>query len=797
MATKLKNSNLQKTLKVLCFLLSCVFVLIGSVSVNALAGIYYSTSTGEFLDGFTLSDDFDIMTSYSFTNVYVKDIDTIMYSALYYDDLSLENFKKIEKDSIEQYCSSQVRDLKNIAECYEIPSKYVKEVFKSSGYVDYSNGVVYRNHYGAVIERSDPSNGLYLRDGKVYEYTIDVESMRNDYIESEYKLFKANAVEYQKRATTIKNLKYAIVNKTDKKVFTNMSGINQKSTSEQIRKVFGSFSWNVFCDSNGGYYLSEEIENHKNNFKNTRQKSLTSIYQKDFSSAKSYSGETPILLVTSIESIQHCHNISDEYEVFVGFDKTCTETDNYSSITSNYFVTRKAIVQNTVAISICVLGAVLCTVYLLVKAGRKANEDEVVLLKTDKIPNILHFAINFGLIFLMLLFFGVLSDIGTSYFGLPIMCVIIYVLLTEWLLSFARHIKNHSLIKNTIIGYILSKIKKIKKEARLPDGKKIFLTTVIISAVYFLVLVFASALIITNERAGIIFLWPLFLTMGGFVVVSVYYIVKIMKATSQAKEGNYDYDLNVTKFPIWLRKLANDVTTMQSGTKTAIENAVKDQKMKTELITNVSHDLKTPLTAIINYIDLLGKCNIDDKTANEYIAVLEDKSMRLKKLIEDLTEAAKASSGNIQLNKVTMNLNEIALQVSGEMSSELEKKNLELVLRLPTQAVNVVADSRLTFRIMENLMSNVSKYSLPNTRVYLNVSEEGYISVINISEDPIEVSADELKNRFVRGDKSRTTEGSGLGLSIADDLCTIQGGKMELYIDGDMFKVTVRFEKAK
>ena len=225
------------------------------------------------------------------------------------------------------------------------------------------------------------------------------------------------------------------------------------------------------------------------------------------------------------------------------------------------------------------MGAVLCTVYLFVKAGRKANEEEVVLLKTDKIPNILHFLINFGLIFLMLLFFdkffGVLSDIGTSYFGLPLMCVIIYVLLTEWLLSFARHIKNRSLIKNTIIGYILSKIKKSKKEARLPDGKKIFLTTVIISAVYFLVLVFASALIITNERAGIkcagiIFLWPLFLTMGAFVVISVYYVAKIMKATNKAKEGNYDYELNVSKFPIWLRKLANDVTTMQSGTKTAI-----------------------------------------------------------------------------------------------------------------------------------------------------------------------------------------------------------------------------------
>ena len=790
----MKNSKLQKAIKVICFLLSCIFVLVASVSIRAIFQMYSMDKSG-FPDSLVPEKKFNIMTSNSFKDEYINNLDIIIYSALYYDDLSLENFKKLENENIEQYCCEEVRNLKNVAESQTSLGKYVKEIFRCNGYIDYSGDtVVYRNeHNGAVIERTDPSNGLYLRDGKVYEYSINSELIKNDYIESQYKLFKENALNYQKNIGKIKNLKYAVVNKTDKKILTNMSGINQKSTSEQIQKVFSSFSWNVFYDSYSNYSFSEEIENYINSNKNA------GLYQKDFFEADRYLGETPILLVTSIDSINYIHNITDEYEVYVGFDKTLAEKDNYSSIESNYLLTRDKLVKNTGMFSISVLCAFACIAYLVIKAGRKGNKDEVVLSKIDKIPNFMHFAINFGLILLLWIFSeeynGVLSNIETSYIGFPTTCVVSYLLFIEWLLSFVRHIKNHSLLKHTLIGFIVSKIKNIKKEEILPDGKKIFIVTLISTVIYFLVLVVASILIINDDVAWIMFLWPLFLIVGAFIVISVFYVAKIMKATNKAKEGNYDYELNVSKFPIWLRKLAKDVTTMQSGTKTAIENAIKDQRMKTELITNVSHDLKTPLTAIINYIDLLGKCEIDNNTANEYINVLEDKSMRLKKLIEDLTEAAKASSGNIQVNKVAMNLNEIALQVSGEMSSELEKKNLELVLRLPTEAVKVRADSRLTFRIMENLMSNVSKYSMPNTRVYLSVSEEGWISVNNISENPIEVFAEELKNRFVRGDKSRTTEGSGLGLSIADDLCTIQGGKMELYIDGDMFKVTVKFEK--
>lgn len=218
------------------------------------------------------------------------------------------------------------------------------------------------------------------------------------------------------------------------------------------------------------------------------------------------------------------------------------------------------------------------------------------------------------------------------------------------------------------------------------------------------------------------------------------------------------------------------------------------------MITNVSHDIKTPLTSIINYIDLLKRDGITNEKAEEYLTILDNKSQRLKKLTEDLVEASKASSGNIKLNMEKLEVNELIRQVSGEFEDKFKSRNLQEVATFTQKPIYIYADSRYMYRVLENMYSNVSKYALENTRVYTDIIENGnnvIIQIKNVSKDKLNISADELMQRFVRGDTSRNTEGSGLGLSIATSLTELQGGKFHIYLDGDLFKITIGFKKMK
>ncbi len=266
-------------------------------------------------------------------------------------------------------------------------------------------------------------------------------------------------------------------------------------------------------------------------------------------------------------------------------------------------------------------------------------------------------------------------------------------------------------------------------------------------------------------------------------------------AVENMKNGNLDINLDSTKFVFPLKDFARNLNECRDSIEKAVSEALKGERLKTELITNVSHDLKTPLTSIINYVSLLKLCNIEGEDENKYLDILDEKSTKLKRLIEDLTEASKASSGNIKMTVDTVNLNELALQAVGENNDVLENVGLEIVVSQKDNDLFVKADSQHTFRIFDNLFSNVKKYALSGTRVYVDVYKEsgyGVFSVKNISKDKLNINPDEITERFVRGDNSRTTEGSGLGLSIARSFTELQNGTFSIEIDGDLFKVTVK-----
>lgn len=272
---------------------------------------------------------------------------------------------------------------------------------------------------------------------------------------------------------------------------------------------------------------------------------------------------------------------------------------------------------------------------------------------------------------------------------------------------------------------------------------------------------------------------------------------KINEALRNIYEGNPNVKLNEEELEGTLKIMAKYINDIAGGFTNAIEQSLKSERLKTELITNVSHDIKTPLTSIINYVDLLKKEDIQNAQIEQYIAVLDKKSQRLKKLIEDLVEASKVSSGNVKLNMEVINLKELLNQTIGEFEDKLEKKNLKMEMDLPNENVLIKADNRYLYRVIENVFSNISKYALEGSRVYIKLEkqkEEVYLEFKNISKDKLNISAEELMQRFVRGDKSRYTEGSGLGLSIAESLTELQGGKFKIDIDGDLFKVEIKWK---
>ena len=256
--------------------------------------------------------------------------------------------------------------------------------------------------------------------------------------------------------------------------------------------------------------------------------------------------------------------------------------------------------------------------------------------------------------------------------------------------------------------------------------------------------------------------------------------------------------LNESELRGALKEMAIYVNDIASGFSNAINESLKSERLKTELITNVSHDIKTPLTSIINYVDLLKKENIQDEKVKEYIDILDKKSQRLKKLTEDLVEASKVSSGNVKLNLENINIKELFNQTIGEFKDRFEEKRLIIETTIPNDDIKINADSRYLYRIIENLFSNITKYALEGSRVYIDILEKGKtidINIKNISKEKLNISSDELMQRFVRGDKSRYTEGSGLGLSIAKSLTELQGGTFDIIIDGDLFKVHIIWPK--
>ncbi len=320
--------------------------------------------------------------------------------------------------------------------------------------------------------------------------------------------------------------------------------------------------------------------------------------------------------------------------------------------------------------------------------------------------------------------------------------------------------------------------------------------TLSVFCIYFIVN-FVWGTSIRYASASSLFLYLAFNgAVGVFLVWRSSQMKQIHAGVKKIADGSLEYHLPLENLSGEARRLAIQINRINVSLKNAIENSVKNERMKTDLITNVSHDIKTPLTSIINYVDLLKRENIEDAKIRGYIDVLDKKSQRLKTLTEDLVEASRASSGTLQLNLDKIDFIELINQTGGEFMDRFEAKNLTVIPSVPTEPVYIMADGRYVWRILENLYRNAEKYAMPGTRVYIDVFEKfGRIFFVmkNVSQAPLNIKADELTERFIRGDVSRSTEGSGLGLSIAKDMTELMNGTFKIYLDGDLFRVTISF----
>ena len=319
--------------------------------------------------------------------------------------------------------------------------------------------------------------------------------------------------------------------------------------------------------------------------------------------------------------------------------------------------------------------------------------------------------------------------------------------------------------------------------------------------VYFLVLCLLEGLCLVGIRTGngVAVLWVLLKVVEGLLLLWVVLSVqKLREGAEKLAAGKLDYQLPLDKLYGPFRAHGEDLNNIRQGIRHAVEEQMKSERMKTELITNVSHDIKTPLTSIVNYVDLLKKEPMPNDQAKEYLEVLDRQSARLKKLTEDLVEASKASTGNLTVDLQPTDVNVLLTQCAGEYQEKLAAQQLDLVLTPDPDGPRISADGRLLWRVFENLLSNIIKYAMPGTRVYLTcTATEETVSIVfrNISANPLNISAEELMERFVRGDSARNTEGSGLGLSIARSLTQLQGGDFSLTIDGDLFKAGLTFPR--
>ena len=605
---------------------------------------------------------------------------------------------------------------------------------------------------------------------------IDENDNRNYEFKDHYEKTKDSA---KKQLSYINNMKYIAINKDTNEVYSNT---DYKSIEDFKKNIKGE------CDV--------ELSSNNDVISYTKQ-----IKDKTFKKLN-VNKELRDVLNYNLYDFDVCISINQNFENYGYYDKVSQIKEDFDS----------EVIYFKIIIVSSIISLILFIVSIVIYKKMKCevlDRNSFYLNLYKIIPLEIYFLADICLLCILLetietgysvyYYYNVLDHLVYTFiciFGL----FTIYYILRKELKSFDKPIE---ILKTSLIVRVLILGKKIFKDTNkvtksVPLAKRIIILAALSVGVgtigWFIGFLFGSTLLL--------FLFGPILSLT-IVILYVYYLIKklaylsyIMEGTERIKGGDIHYKLDIIGDDNF-SNLAENINNIGEGLDKAIYNQLKSERLKSELITNVSHDLKTPLTSIINYIELIKKEeDIKPEHIKDYVNVLDSKSKRLKVLIEDLFEASKASSGNLELNMEKIDITQLLRQAIGEMEEKLSKANLDLKLRAPEEKTYIMADGKKLYRVLENLLSNISKYSLNNTRVYIDIIEEDdkvKLTMKNISSYELNFDPEEIMERFKRADESRNTEGSGLGLAIARDLVNAQGGRFEIDIDGDLFKSVVEF----
>ena len=644
-----------------------------------------------------------------------------------------------------------------------------------------TNRLIYRNPYYNSIKDGDTII-CYTENGE-FDY-----KKTNMYFLILYKNKAFTNVELTSEVSTVETIKNYISNLEGNQNFNIVNGkieTNSEILAKRAEQYLNLFIFSYYTINDSTYMTSDE-----------------NIYIQPENAVDTYSYEDN-------PNINYYTTNIEDFIIYTSYNENFMDASKQMLVCKSIEMLRPYENSFYILMPICTALTVLILLYLIVSIGHKKGTKGIATSDFDKIPlEIIGFIgiCIIGLVFILLAqevdtteFELIISLLFTVYFTIFIVGIIIFD-------TIIKRIKSKTFWKTTLVGKIviillkpIHKFEKFMEEVR--GTSKYFSNAITKFIVFVCIEVFLAFIvfILFNSSDPFIFLLLEFILVAFFIQRMVKSIVnydKIEKKLKEMYEGDNQTQLDKNQFlPVFNQSITylNDIS---NGLENAIQDRMKSERLKTELITNVSHDIKTPLTSIINYVDLIKQENIQNEKVKEYIEILDNKSQRLKKLIEDLVEASKVSTGNVKLNLEKINIVELINQAVGEFEDKFESKGLDIVINSNENEIFIFADSRYMYRIIDNLFSNISKYALQNSRVYIDIQkieDKVYIKMKNISKDKLNIPAEELMQRFVRGDKSRTTEGSGLGISIAQNLTEIQNGKFNLIIDGDLFKTELEF----
>jgi len=467
----------------------------------------------------------------------------------------------------------------------------------------------------------------------------------------------------------------------------------------------------------------------------------------------------------------------DDFDIYITYEKEF-ELNSYDTYNLGVVKTLSGYEDVLyIAVPICAIMTCVIIIYLIISIGYKKEKEGVDLNDIDKIPLEIVLAIIITVITIVMAIITNFYSTRPEYYKLYISGIItvyfiIYIMFAIGITTIIKRIKAKTFIRNTITWRALKLCKKLLiklKEfvnnftAKLKTTWKVTLGIIAYILLMLIILMFFGGR--GEVETGVMFDTVITTVLVYNIIKRLHNFERIKEQLKHIYEGNEREELNEEEFEADFKEMVRYINDISNGFENAVEEGIKSERLKTELITNVSHDIKTPLTSIINYVDLIKRENIENDKLKEYIEILEAKSHRLKRLTEDLVEASKASSGNVKLNLEKLNLAELINQTTGEFEDKFKEKGLQIITNMPEEEICIEADSRYMYRIIENVFSNVSKYALMGSRVYLDLTKTENIvriEVKNISEAKLNISEDELMQRFVRGDKSRFTEGSGL-----------------------------------